>query len=242
MPATPARRSASPARRGSRRSRSPRARSTSSRARKTKVQSWYLDVSMIADYWAEGKRAYHHTAPISMVYALREALRIVLEEGLEARFARHRRHSAALMAGLAALGCAPQAQEGHRLPTLNCVQVPAGVEEAAVRKALLAEHGIEIGGGLGPARGQGLAHRAHGRGRAAGERARRCSPRSSRRSRSRARRRSPVRDGGCARGVRARLTSRLGPATPLRRHRNGAFERVCSPKNSGDRSAVGSTS
>ena len=124
------------------------------RARKTKVQSWYLDASMIADYWAEGKRAYHHTAPISMIYALREALRIVHEEGLDARFARHRRHSAALMAGLAALGCAPQAQEGHRLPTLNCVKVPAGVDEAAVRKALLAEHGIEIGGGLGPLAGK----------------------------------------------------------------------------------------
>jgi len=124
------------------------------RARKTKVQSWYLDASMIADYWAEGKRAYHHTAPISMVYALREALRIVHEEGLDARFARHRRHSAALMAGLVALGCAPQAQEGRRLPTLNCVKVPAGVEEAAVRKSLLAEHDIEIGGGLGPLAGK----------------------------------------------------------------------------------------
>jgi alanine-glyoxylate transaminase / serine-glyoxylate transaminase / serine-pyruvate transaminase len=124
------------------------------RARKTKVQSWYLDASMIADYWAEGKRAYHHTAPISMVYAIREALRLVLEEGLEARFARHRRHSAALMAGLAALGCSPQAQEGHRLPSLNCVTVPAGLEEGAVRKYLLAEHGIEIGGGLGPLAGK----------------------------------------------------------------------------------------
>ncbi len=124
------------------------------KARKTKVQSWYLDTSMIADYWAEGKRAYHHTAPISMVYALRESLRIVLEEGLAARFVRHRRHSGALMAGLAALGCAPQAREGHRLPSLNCVKVPAGVDEAAVRKALLAEHSIEIGGGLGPLAGK----------------------------------------------------------------------------------------
>ncbi len=120
------------------------------KARKGKVQSWYLDLSLIADYWAEGKRAYHHTAPISMVYALREALRLVLEEGLELRFARHRRNSAALMAGLSALGCAPQAQDGHRLPTLNCVRVPDGMDEAAVRKALLAEFGIEIGGGLGP--------------------------------------------------------------------------------------------
>jgi alanine-glyoxylate transaminase/serine-glyoxylate transaminase/serine-pyruvate transaminase len=124
------------------------------KARKTKVQSWYLDAGMVADYWAEGKRVYHHTAPISMVYALRESLRIVLEEGLEARFARHRRHSAALMTGVGALGCAPQAQEGHRLPSLNCIKVPAGVDEAAVRKALLADHSIEIGGGLGPLAGK----------------------------------------------------------------------------------------
>ena len=124
------------------------------KARKTKVQSWYLDAGMVADYWAEGKRVYHHTAPITMVYALREALRLVLEEGLEARFARHRRHSAALMAGLAALGCEPQAQEGRRLPSLNCVKVPTGADEGAVRKLLLAEHGIEIGGGLGPLAGK----------------------------------------------------------------------------------------
>jgi alanine-glyoxylate transaminase/serine-glyoxylate transaminase/serine-pyruvate transaminase len=89
-----------------------------------------------------------------MVYALREALRLVHEEGLEARFARHRRHSAALMAGLGALGCLPQAQEGHRLSTLNCVRVPSGVDEAPVRKALLNEHDIEIGGGLGPLAGK----------------------------------------------------------------------------------------
>lgn len=124
------------------------------KARRTKVQSWYLDAGMVADYWAEGKRVYHHTAPISMIYALRESLRLVLEEGLEDRFARHRRHSAALMAGLAALGCTPQAQEGHRLPSLNCVRAPAGVDEGAVRKALLSDHDIEIGGGLGPLAGQ----------------------------------------------------------------------------------------
>ena len=124
------------------------------KARKTKVQSWYLDCGMIADYWAEGKRVYHHTAPITMVYAIREALRLVLEEGLEARFARHRRNSAALMAGVAALGGRPQAQEGHRLPSLNCATVPEGVDEAAVRKFLLAERDIEIGGGLGPLAGK----------------------------------------------------------------------------------------
>ena len=124
------------------------------RARRTKVQSWYLDAGLVADYWAEGKRVYHHTAPISMVYALREALRIVLDEGLEARFVRHRRQAAALSAGLAALGCAPQAQEGHRLPTLTCVRVPEGVDESAARRFLLGEHGIEIGGGLGPLAGK----------------------------------------------------------------------------------------
>jgi alanine-glyoxylate transaminase/serine-glyoxylate transaminase/serine-pyruvate transaminase len=124
------------------------------KSRKTKVQSWYLDVGMIADYWAEGKRAYHHTAPITMVYALRESLRIVLEEGLEPRFARHRRNSAAVIAGLGALGCLPLAPEGRRLTSLNCVRVPDGVEEAAVRKILLNEHNIEIGGGLGPLAGK----------------------------------------------------------------------------------------
>ena len=124
------------------------------KARKRKVQSWYLDLSLIADYWAEGKRAYHHTAPISMIYALREALRLVLEESLEARFARHRRNSAALVAGLATFGCAPQAQQGHCLSTLNCVTVPQNSDEALVRKSLLAEFGIEIGGGLGPLAGK----------------------------------------------------------------------------------------
>jgi alanine-glyoxylate transaminase/serine-glyoxylate transaminase/serine-pyruvate transaminase len=89
-----------------------------------------------------------------MVYALRESLRIIAEEGLEPRFARHRRHSAALMAGLAALGAKAQAQEGHRLPSLNAVQVPEGVDDAALRKALLNEQNIEIGGGLGPLAGK----------------------------------------------------------------------------------------
>lgn len=124
------------------------------KARKGKCPSWYLDLGMIADYWADGKRAYHHTAPISMVYALRESLRIVLEEGLEPRFARHRLQSKALLAGLAALGCTPNAPEGQRLPSLNCVSVPAGIDEAATRKALLLEFNIEIGGGMGPLAGK----------------------------------------------------------------------------------------
>jgi alanine-glyoxylate transaminase / serine-glyoxylate transaminase / serine-pyruvate transaminase len=123
------------------------------RARKTKVQSWYLDLSLLAQYWGD-ERVYHHTAPITMNYALREALRIVVEEGLPARFARHRRNHEALAAGLAPLGLALAAEEGHRLPMLNAVTVPDGVDEAKVRGRLLKEHGIEIGGGLGPMKGK----------------------------------------------------------------------------------------
>jgi alanine-glyoxylate transaminase/serine-glyoxylate transaminase/serine-pyruvate transaminase len=123
------------------------------RRRKTTVRSWYLDLTLLERYWGE-ERAYHHTAPVSMNYALREALRLVAEEGLAARFARHRRNHEALVAGLAAIGLELAAEEGHRLPMLNAVAVPEGVEEARVRGRLLAEHGIEIGGGLGPMRGR----------------------------------------------------------------------------------------
>ena len=124
------------------------------RRRRTPCQSWYLDLSLIADYWADGKRAYHHTAPISMIYGLREALRLVEEEGLPARFQRHTSNSAALLAGLASLGLTPLAGEGHRLPTLNCLTVPAHIQEAQVRTQLLRRYGIEIGGGLGPLQGK----------------------------------------------------------------------------------------
>lgn len=116
--------------------------------RKTKVQSWYLDVSLLASYWGQ-ERVYHHTAPINMTYGLHEALRLVLEEGLEGSFARHRRHHEALKAGLAAIGIGYAAQEGHQLPMLNAVSIPQGVDDKAVRKALLERFGIEIGGGLG---------------------------------------------------------------------------------------------
>lgn len=122
-------------------------------ARTTKVQSWYLDLSLLAQYWGD-ERVYHHTAPITMNYALREALRLVVEEGLEARFARHRRNHEALAAGLAAMGLDLAAEAGHRLPMLNAVTVPDGVDEARVRARLLREHGIEIGGGLGPMKGK----------------------------------------------------------------------------------------
>ncbi|MGH7963453.1 MAG: pyridoxal-phosphate-dependent aminotransferase family protein [Candidatus Binatia bacterium] len=123
------------------------------RRRKHKVQSWYLDLTMIEKYWGE-ERVYHHTAPISMNYALREALRLVQEEGLATRFRRHQRNHLALIAGLAALGITPAAQEGHRLWMLNSVRIPDGVDDATVRRKLLEEYNIEIGAGLGPLRGK----------------------------------------------------------------------------------------
>lgn len=123
------------------------------KSRKSKCQSWYLDFSSLLQYWG-GDRVYHHTAPITMVYALREGLRLVLEEGLEARWARHWRNHRALKAGLLALGLPYTAQEGHQLPQLNAVRIPAGVDDMAVRKQMLAEFGIEIGGGLGDLKGK----------------------------------------------------------------------------------------
>ncbi len=122
-------------------------------ARKTKVQSWYLDVTMLAQYWGS-ERVYHHTAPINMTYGLHEALRLVLEEGLDACFARHLLQHRALKAGLAAIGVKYAAQEGHQLPQLNAVFVPEGVNDAAVRRGLLNRFGIEIGGGLGDFKGK----------------------------------------------------------------------------------------
>jgi alanine-glyoxylate transaminase/serine-glyoxylate transaminase/serine-pyruvate transaminase len=123
------------------------------RARKQKCRSWYFDVAMIEQYWSK-ERVYHHTAPITMTYALYEGLRLAHEEGLEARFKRHRENGAALSAGLSALGLEPAAQEGHRLPQLAVVKAPAGIDEAAVRRELLLKYNIEIAGGLGPFRGQ----------------------------------------------------------------------------------------
>jgi len=121
--------------------------------RKKKVQSWYLDMTMVQRYWAS-ERFYHHTAPISMIYALRESLRLIMEEGLERRWARHMRNHQALKAGLAALKIPYAAAEGHQLPPLNAVRIPAGVDDAACRKRLLEEFGIEIGGGLGEFKGK----------------------------------------------------------------------------------------
>jgi alanine-glyoxylate transaminase / serine-glyoxylate transaminase / serine-pyruvate transaminase len=109
---------------------------------------------LIANYWAEDARSYHHTAPISMLYALREALRLVEEEGLPARFARHQLNSDALIAGLTELGLSPLPPMGNRLPMLTCVTVPSHIPEAEVRTNLLSNYGIEIGGGLGPLKGK----------------------------------------------------------------------------------------
>jgi alanine-glyoxylate transaminase / serine-glyoxylate transaminase / serine-pyruvate transaminase len=122
-------------------------------ARKTKVQSWYLDVTMLAQYWGQD-RVYHHTAPINMTYGLYAALRVVLEEGLDNCFVRHARQHAALKRGLAAIGIDYAAQEGHRLPMLNAVRIPAGVDDMTVRRGLLERFGIEIGGGLGAFKGK----------------------------------------------------------------------------------------
>ncbi|MFC1813971.1 pyridoxal-phosphate-dependent aminotransferase family protein [Thermodesulfobacteriota bacterium] len=121
--------------------------------RKTKVQSWYLDMTMIEKYWGP-ERVYHHTAPINMIYALRESLRVVLEEGLENRWKKHRNLSMALVAGLERLGMEMLVEERYRTPMLNAVKIPDGVDDAAVRMRLLNEYNIEIGSGLGPLKGK----------------------------------------------------------------------------------------
>jgi len=122
-------------------------------ARASKVSNWYLDLSMLSNYWSMG-RFYHHTAPISMIYALHEALAVIAEEGLEARYQRHLRNGSALHAGLEAMGLTLQAQKGHRLSTLTSVRIPEGIDDVRVRQTLLNEFNIEIGGGLGPLKGQ----------------------------------------------------------------------------------------
>jgi alanine-glyoxylate transaminase/serine-glyoxylate transaminase/serine-pyruvate transaminase len=121
--------------------------------RREKVASWYLDMSLVRNYWGQD-RAYHHTAPINMNFALHEALRMVLAEGLENRFARHTRNHMALKSGLRALGIEYSVAEPYQLPMLNSVVIPAGVDDLAVRKQLLGEFGIEIGSGLGPLKGK----------------------------------------------------------------------------------------
>lgn len=121
--------------------------------RKTKVQSWYLDLTMIQNYWGN-ERAYHHTAPISMVYALREGLRLIVEEGLENVFKRHERYGRALHKGLEAMGLKLLVDEKYRLHQLTSVLIPNGIDDLKVRKQLLEKYGIEIGGGLGELKGR----------------------------------------------------------------------------------------
>lgn len=122
--------------------------------RKTKVPNWYLDLSMIVNYWQGAKRTYHHTAPINMLYALYAALECMLEEGMKSVFARHQAAHEQLKAGLAELGISFLVKEDSRLPMLNAVKIPEGVDEADVRMTLLKERQIEIGAGLGPLAGK----------------------------------------------------------------------------------------
>ncbi len=123
------------------------------KGRKTPVASWYLDMSMVSSYWG-AERKYHHTAPINMIYGLREALRIIAEEGLDARFRRHTLNHRALVAGVEAMGLSMLVAEGERLPMLNAIRIPEGADDLKVRRALLNDFGVEIGGGLGALAGK----------------------------------------------------------------------------------------
>ncbi|OKH19745.1 pyridoxal-phosphate-dependent aminotransferase family protein [[Limnothrix rosea] IAM M-220] len=122
--------------------------------RKTPVKNWYLDMSMISKYWGTGKRVYHHTAPVNMNYALREALMLVVEEGLENRWQRHQDVANLFWEGLADMGLKCYVDKEIRLPTLTTVCIPDGVDGAAVAKQLMADYNIEIAGGLGDLAGK----------------------------------------------------------------------------------------
>lgn len=122
--------------------------------RKSKVPNWYLDLSMIVNYWEGNTRAYHHTAPINMLYGLYEALFCVLNEGLENVYTRHHQSHLALVKALDSLGLEMLVEPAFRLPMLNSVKIPHGLDEAQIRKQLLQEHQIEIGAGLGPLAGK----------------------------------------------------------------------------------------
>jgi alanine-glyoxylate transaminase/serine-glyoxylate transaminase/serine-pyruvate transaminase len=121
--------------------------------RKTPVQSWYFDLNLVGQYFG-GNRVYHHTAPVNMIFALHEALRLALEEGLRARYARHREQAEALRRGLEALDLELPVEESVRLPPLTLVRIPDGIDDRTVRAKLLAAHGLEIGGGLGDFKGK----------------------------------------------------------------------------------------
>jgi alanine-glyoxylate transaminase/serine-glyoxylate transaminase/serine-pyruvate transaminase len=126
-------------------------------ARRTQAATWYLDLQLLFQYWGEAggprDRAFHHTAPVANIYGFREALRLALDEGLEARYARHRAAHERLADGLAGLGLSLFTPEAHRLPMLNVIRIPDGVDDASVRRRML-ERGIEIGGGFGPLKGK----------------------------------------------------------------------------------------
>ncbi len=125
------------------------------KSRKTPVVSWFLDLTLVMGYWGSGaKRSYHHTAPVNAIYGLHEALVMLAEEGLEASWARHRRYHEQLAAGLEALGLSYVVDAEYRLPQLNAVRFPEGVDDAATRRALLDRFGLEIGGGLGDLAGK----------------------------------------------------------------------------------------
>ena len=122
--------------------------------RKTKVQSWFFDLNLVMGYWGSGKRVYHHTAPINLLYGLHEALAMLQEEGLENSWARHRHQHLALRSGIEAMGLSFLVKESARLPQLNAIMVPEGVDEAILRSRLLNEYNLEIGAGLGALAGQ----------------------------------------------------------------------------------------
>jgi alanine-glyoxylate transaminase/serine-glyoxylate transaminase/serine-pyruvate transaminase len=124
-------------------------------SRRQRVQSWFMDLNLVLGYWGGGgKRTYHHTAPVNALYALHEALVILEEEGIENSWARHHRNHEALRAGIEAMGLEFVVPEGERLPQLNAIAVPAGVDEAVVRGRLLTEYNLEIGAGLGAMAGR----------------------------------------------------------------------------------------
>lgn len=132
---------------------SPRALTAIER-RRTPVQSWFLDFTFLMGYWSGSKRSYHHTAPVNAIYGLRESLLMLREEGLESAWARHRTAHDTLAAGLRSLGLSLMVDPAHRLPQLNVVPVPEWLDDSAVRGALLADHAIEIGAGLGDLAGR----------------------------------------------------------------------------------------
>ncbi len=117
--------------------------------RATKIQSFYMDVTLLEEYWMGDTRKYHHTVSMSMIYALREALRVVVEEGLSERYVRHERNARALIAGAEAIGLEPAATAKHRAPMLTTLRIPDGIDDGTIRKRLIQDYGIEIGGGLG---------------------------------------------------------------------------------------------